>query len=230
MKKGLFFILAFHFFHVLSGQENLIESIDSLYREDQFYIGVTYNSLGNQPENLSQTGFSSGLHLGFIRDMPINRSRNISIGLGLGYSTNSFNQNLFINKDEIGTITYSILDDSDTYSKNKFSTHLIELPFEFRWRTSTPESYSFWRIYTGFKVGYMLGHTVKYKGDLGNIKQTNIDDFNKLQYGFTLSAGYSTWNVYLYYPLNSIFSDDAKLNESNLDINIIKVGLMFYIL
>lgn len=230
MKKVLLFISALHFALGISGQENINKSIDSLYREDQFYIGVTYNLLGNRPENVSQTGFSSGLHFGFIRDMPINKARNISIGLGLGYSTNSFNQNLFISKDEVGTITYSILNDSETYSKNKFSTHLVELPFEFRWRTSTPESYNFWRIYTGFKIGYAFRQTTKFKGDLGNIKQTNISDFNEIQYGFTLSAGYNTWNVYLYYPFNSIFTNEAKLNGSNLDINVIKIGLMFYIL
>jgi hypothetical protein len=121
---------------------------DSLYREDQFYIGVSYNLLGKKPMNLSQTGFSSGFHLGFIRDMPINKKRNVAFGIGLGISSNSYNQNLLIDKDNLGNSTYSILDGNGTFIKNKFSTHLIELPFEFRWRTSTPTEYNFWRIYT----------------------------------------------------------------------------------
>ncbi len=203
---------------------------DSLYREDQFYIGVTYNLLGKKPMNLSQTGFSSGFHLGFIRDMPINKKRNVAFGIGLGISSNSYNQNLLIDKDNLANSTYTILDDNGTFTKNKFSTHLIELPFEFRWRTSTPTEYNFWRIYTGFKVGYMFTHTTKYKGDLGSIKHSNISEFNDFQYGLTLSVGYNTWNINIYYGLNPIFSSDSLLEGNQLDMNAVKIGLMFYIL
>ena len=169
--KRLLILISFTF--LIQGVKSQVapnKGVDSLYREDQFYIGVTYNLLGNKPEKFSQTGFSSGLHLGFIRDMPINKNRNMAIGLGLGYSTNSFNQNLLISEDESGAIIYSILTDNSTYTKNKFSNHLIELPLEFRWRTSTPEDYNFWRIYTGLKFSYMFAGTTKYKGDLGKLR------------------------------------------------------------
>ena len=84
--------------------------------------------------------------------MPINSRRNVAIGLGIGLSSNSFNQNMQINKDVSGNYTYTILYDSETpYSKNKFTMYLIEAPLEFRWRTSTASEYKFWRIYTGLK-------------------------------------------------------------------------------
>ncbi|MDD7888297.1 porin family protein [Flavivirga sp. 57AJ16] len=210
-------------------QETNDKAIDSLYKEDQFYAGITYNLLGKMPTDVSQSGFSLGFHLGFIKDMPINKNRNVAIGLGLGYSANSFNQNLLINKDNTGSIIYSVLD-SNTFTKNKFSSHLIELPIEFRWRTSTATDYNFWRIYTGFKLGYVFAHTTKYRGELGKIRYGNIKDFNNFQYGLTLSAGYNTWNVFLYYALNPIFSSDASLNGNKMDMNAVKVGLMFYIL
>jgi len=211
-------------------QENTVKEVDSLYKEDHFYAGITYNLLGNKPNGISQSGFSLGFHLGFIKDMPINRERNIAIGIGLGYCTNSFNQDLFINKNNSNAFEYSILEGSQTYTKNKFSTHLIEMPIEFRWRTSTPTDYDFWRIYTGFKFGYIIANTSKYEGDLGRIKYTSNNDFNKFQYGLTLTAGYNTWNIHVYYALNSIFSKEAQLNGENLDINAVKIGLMFYIL
>lgn len=211
-------------------QESIVKEVDSLYKEDQFYAGITYNLLGKKPKNLSQSGFSLGFHLGFIKDMPINKERNVAIGIGLGFSANSFNQNLFINKDNTDTFAYSILEDKQTYSKNKFSTHLIELPIEFRWRTSTPTDYNFWRIYTGFKLGYLLASTSKYEGDLGRIKYTFNKDFNMFQYGLTLSAGYNTWNIHVYYALNSIFSKNVQLDGENIDVNAVKIGLMFYIL
>ncbi|WP_346882568.1 porin family protein [uncultured Algibacter sp.] len=211
-------------------ETNKTKATDSLYREDQFYAGITYNLLGKQPEGLSQSGFSLGFHLGFIRDMPINKARNMAIGIGLGYSANSYNQNLLIVKDDSGQFNYNLLSDSNTYTKNKFSSHLIEVPLEFRWRRSTPSDYDFWRIYTGFKFGYKFAQTSKHVGDLGVFKYTKNDDFNKFQYGLTLSAGYNTWNIYVYYALNSIFTEDAQLEGSNIDLNAVKIGLIFYIL
>jgi len=230
MKKLLFFISVLLFVLRLGGQESFTKDIDSLYREDQFYIGVTYNLLENKPIDLSQSGFSFGFHMGFIRDMPINKNRNMAIGLGLGYSTNSFIQNLLIREDDLGMVSYSILDDTSTYSKNKFSTHLIEIPLEFRWRTSTATDYNFWRIYTGFKVGYLISSKTKYTGDLGTLNFSDIDTFNKFQYGLTLSAGYSTWNFYVFYTLNPIFTNDVRLNGSDLNMNTVNMGLIFYIL
>ncbi|WP_445731032.1 porin family protein [Mariniflexile sp.] len=217
-------------FQCAFSQESTIKEIDSLYKEDQFYLGVTYNLLGQKPDKLSQNGFSTGLHFGFINDMPLNENRNVALGVGLGVSINSFNQNLLIDKDNPGAFTYSLLDGNSTYSKNKFYRNLIELPIEFRWRTSTPTEYKFWRIYTGFKLGYIITSDSKFKGQPESIKYHNINDFNKLQYGLTLSAGYNTWNLYLYYGLNPIFSKDAVLNGNAIDINAIKVGLMFYVL
>lgn len=210
-------------------QEDTLNIGDKLYKEDQIYISATYNLMGNKPNDVSQQGFSTGIHFGFIKDMPLNVDRNIAIGVGLGYSFNSFNQNLLISKDSSDNFVYTLLDGS-SYAKNKFSNQLIELPIEFRWRTSTPTEYKFWRIYTGFKLGYAVINTSKYKGDLGMLKQRNIEDFNKLQYGLTLAAGYNTWNLYLYYGLNPIFSKDATLNGNTIDANALKVGLIFYIL
>ena len=72
------------------------EVLDSLYREDQFYVGFTFNLLWNTASTIDQSGFSGGFHLGYTRDMPINKRRNVAIGLGLGYSINTYGQNLFI--------------------------------------------------------------------------------------------------------------------------------------
>ena len=230
MNRVLVLVFICFFIQEFKAQDIVNKDLDSLYREDQFYIGVVHNFFENTPRGFSQTGFSPGFNFGFIRDMPINKDRTLAIGLGLGYSINSFNQNLLINKDDLGTISYTILEDSNTFSKNRFTTHLLEAPFEFRWRTSTAADYNFWRFYAGFKFSYMFANKTKYRGNLGNFNFANIDTFNKLQYGLTLSAGYNTWNIYVCYTLNPIFSNDVKLNGEDLNMNIIKAGLIFYIL
>lgn len=229
--KRLFIIVHLIFFIQSINSQNIVnKEIDSLYKEDQFYIGVTYNILGKQSAGLSQNGVSSGFYLGIIKDIPLNKDRNLALALGLGYSINSFNENLLIAKDDSGSVTYSILDDTGTYSKNRITSHLIELPFEFRWRTSTFSTYEFWRIYPGFKLSYRFANTVKYKGDLGSFKYSDIEDFNQFQYGLTLTAGYNTWNLHFYYALNPLFSNNVKVDGEVIDMNIIKVGLIFYIL
>lgn len=229
MRFVLVLILSLLSYQSVFGQDSTTVEIDNLYREDQFYFGVTYNLLGNMPQGMSQNGFSSGFHLGFIRDMPINKSRTIAFGLGLGYSANSFNQNLLISQDEQGMLNYEIIDNT-SFTKNKFSMHLVEIPFEFRWRTSSAESYKFWRIYSGFKLGYVFASTSKFNSSSQNIELKNIDDFEKVQYALTLSIGYNTWNAYLYYALNPVFKNEAKVDGKSIGTNAIKIGLIFYIL
>ena len=229
--KRLSLLMLVMFCYVIPAQELNNVELDSLYREDQFYLGVTYNVLGNQPANLSQNGFSLGFHAGFIRDMPIKKTRNIAIGIGLGYSTNSFNQNMFIYKDGMNNIVYSILDDETiSFSKNKFSQHLIELPLEFRWRTSNPVDYKFWRVYAGLRIGYVFTNTSKFIGSIGEYKYKKLDTFNNFQYGLSLSTGYNTWNLYFYYALNPIFNSEVDYLQEPLKMNAVKVGLMFYVL
>ncbi|MBT8309692.1 MAG: PorT family protein, partial [Flavobacteriaceae bacterium] len=204
--------------------------IDSLYREDQFYASITYNLLTQKPSGVSQSGFSSGFHVGFIRDMPINRKRNLALGIGLGYSGSSYNQNLQIGKDDMKNVTYQVLTGGNDYTRNKFALHLLEVPFEFRWRSSSVSDYKFWRIYTGFKVGYLITHTTKYIGSPNNQQYSDIDHFNDFHYGLTTSFGYNTWNVHLYYGLNSIFNNKAQLNNQHIDLKSVKIGLIFYLL
>lgn len=200
------------------------------YREDQFYASVTYNLLNTKPSSVSQSGFSTGFHFGFIRDMPINKDRDFSLGLGIGLSTNSYNQNLFI--DEVNKeYVYGIIDESEiNVSKNKFTTYLVEFPFEIRWRTSTTVDYNFWRIYAGVKFGYLLYNSTKFRSEEGRNDLSNIDDFNKFQYGLTMSVGYGTWNFHVYYGLNPIFDSSAKLDGEAIDLKSVKIGLIFYIL
>ena len=80
-------------------KERTLDSLDTKYREDQFYFGVTYNALVNTPEFVDSQGLSGSLHFCFTRDMPINPRRNPSIALGLGASFDAYVTTLYIDKD-----------------------------------------------------------------------------------------------------------------------------------
>ena len=205
-----------------------IEKIDSLYREDQFYFGFTLNTLQNKPSGLTQNKFSPGFSAGFLRDIPLNKSRTVAIAPGIGFSYNSFNQNIAITEPNQSPI-YSIIDSQTAYSKNRFENFLVEIPIELRWRTSTYEGHKFWRIYGGFKLGYLIFDRSLYQDDSGKIVVSRNNDFNKFQYGATLSAGYNTINVYAYYGLNSLFQS-GKIGNESLNMNSMNIGIIFYIL
>ena len=234
MKRKLLFIFFLHLGTLVFAQLAVLDSahVDNKYRDDQFYAGVGYNLLSNKPKDLSQSGFSSFISVGFIRDFPINEKRNFGFGLGIGYSYNSFNQNMLIGKNDMEESEYVILSNTDiNYSKNKFDMHMLEFPFEIRWRNSTPEKYEFVRFYFGVKAGYVFATRSVFRSDEGDQKYNNIDDFNTMQYGLTLGAGYNTWNLHLYYGLNSIFKNETKTsNGEPIDMKMVRIGLIFYLL
>ena len=227
MRLYFFLALFLNCFSTLQSQVDYTIEQDSLYREDQFYLSVTYNALINLPNNVSQNSFSTGTHLGAIRDFPLNKQRNIALGLGFGYSFNSFNQNIKVSGSS--TSTYTILEDSN-FSKNNFTQHFLEIPIEFRWRTSNSERYKFWRLYTGLKMGYLIASKSVFNDASGSDNQKNLTDLNRLQYGLTMSVGYNTWNGYVYYGLNPLFDSVSTTDLQPIDMTALKIGLIFYIL
>ena len=202
--------------------------VDSLYREDQFYFAITYNTLVDKPVGFSQNKFSAGLSAGFLRDMPVNKNRTVAIASGIGFTYNNYNQNLAISPSAAGPV-YDIIDASAEYNKNKFSLLSVDVPVEFRWRTSTYESHKFWRIYTGIKFSYLLYDKSVFDAAQGKVQVTGNNDFNKFQYGAYISSGYNTINLYAYYGLNSLFKS-AKVNDEPINMKALNFGIIFYIL
>ena len=151
----------------------------------------------------------------------------IGFGIGLGYAYNAYIQNLKISSTS--NITQFEVLESSSFNSNRFSIHLIEVPLEFRWRTSTASKYNFWRVYSGVKFGYLFASSSKISEDVNVIKLNNISQFQKLQYGLTLNTGYNTFNLSLYYGLNSLFKD-AKIGSEQINLKQFNIGLMFYIL
>lgn len=200
--------------------------IDSLYREDQFYFGITYNQLMNSPKGFSQEGISTGFHLGFLRDMPINKARTVAVAIGAGVSYNKYHTNMVVS--EIGGERKYEFVNANSFDRNKLEQVFVDLPIEFRWRNSTPESHKFWRVYAGFRVRYLALSKTKYVGQ-ETITIFNNNDFNKWQYGPSISFGYNTWNFHAYYGINPLFKTGSA-PEGKLEMKTLNIGLMFYIL
>ncbi len=204
---------------------------DTRYREDQFYVGATYNLLSNVPSGVKIRGLSGGFQFGYLRDIPINKQRNIAFALGAGFAYDVYGQNLFIGETQDEKTIFTVLDDGEVdFSRNSFSTAVIEIPLEFRWRSSTASSYRFWRVYGGFRAGYAYWYKSTFKGAENSVNQTDIPEFDKLRLGATLSFGYNTFNFFVYYSINPFFKDAVISETESVKFRTIKVGLLFYIL
>ncbi len=232
MKYCLILFIFLPFCSVQAQEElEVIEVVDSLYREDQFYVGFTFNLLGNRPGGVSQNGFSGSLQGGFIRDMPINRTRTKAIGIGLGLAADTFNHNLFIGEETDGETTiYEVITSDVDEERNRFTYYSVEMPIEYRWRTSTPTKHSFWRIHAGARLGYIFRFRSTFEQTSNTVVQTEVPELNRLQYGLTLSFGYGAFNFQGYYGLNTLFDEDALLRDERVNLQVVRLGLQFFFL
>ena len=204
---------------------------DTKYREDQFYIGATYNVLADVPTGVKIRGLSGGIQFGFLRDMPLNKRRNVAIAIGTGLSFNVYGQLLFIGEEADGKTIFTVLDDQDVdFTRNSFSTSTVEVPIELRWRTSTAETYKFWRIYAGFNIGYTYWHKSTFKQIGNNVNQTDIPEFQKLRLGTSLTLGYNSFNFIASYSLNPFFKDALTTDGQEVLFRTLRLGMVFYIL
>lgn len=227
MKKSILAFFCFiHLFSFTQDLDDTEEFLDSKYLEDQFYAGLAYNGLLNRPEGVIQRNLSYNLQLGFIKDIPVNEKRNFGFALGVGYATNSYYTNIQAASTD-GGITYDI--PTVSFDRSKLGTHAIEFPLEIRWRTSNAIDYKFWRIYAGGKINYNFARTSKFVDEIGSDSFSN-EDIRQWNYGLMLNFGYNTFNIHLYYELNPILKDGVVFNSQENNMNVFRVGLIFYIL
>lgn len=223
-KYGLLFFLFFGFVKS-QAQVDTDSIIDLKYLEDQLYLSLTYTILENKPDLIYQNGFSGGFSFGFIKDIPVNERRNVGFAIGMGYAYSAYVQNLKISKENQTTL-FELTKD---YKTNRLVINSLELPLEFRWRTSTPEKYNFWRVYTGIKFAYITTSKAKFINSVVSLTTKNIEEINNIQYGATLATGYGNWNLYIYYGLSPLFKD-AIFKGQEIGLKDIKIGLKFYIM
>ena len=228
-------IISMIFFSITGLSQQTIPA-DSLYKpdphylEDQLYFGISYIILRNLPDDMKQNGFSNIVKFGFIRDIPLNERRNLGIGLGLGLSWESYFQNLRVTVNEqTGEVSYVILNNTN-YRSNSFSLNKIDIPFELRWRGSTPEKYKFWRLYAGITTSYVYKTKANYITDKIDVTYQNIKIIRNWQYGINVSAGYGTWNFNFYYGLNNLIKKGIQLNGNDINARTMSFGFVYYFL
>ena len=224
MNKLFVYILLF-FSSITSAQKDSLD-IGDRYADDQIYFMVSYNQKFSQPTSITRSGFSYGLSTGFMKDIILNKQGTISFALGAGYGYDFYNHKL-----KVEQINQSTLFSTDnTLNSNTYSSHNLELPLEVRWRTSTANKYKFWRIYSGIKFLYNFSNNFEFLSE-NDVKTSyaNIDSYNKLQFGLTLSGGYDVINFHIFYGLSPVYKN-ATINAESIETKVLKFGFVFYFL
>ena len=198
---------------------------EDFYREDQFYFGSSYFIQTEQVTDFKQNGFSGNFQIGFIRDIPLNKTSTNALGIGLGFERNLFTSNIQALEVD-GEIDYDIIVSRFLESKNKISYSSIAIPIEFRWRKSSVDVYRFWRIYSGLKIkkNFSLFSNPSYG------KELKIKDIQEWTSSIYFNVGYNTWNISLEYDLNPLIKNQETLDGNTLNVGFFRLGLIFYLL
>ncbi|MDB4773638.1 outer membrane beta-barrel protein, partial [Flavobacteriaceae bacterium] len=151
--KYLYTLFFFLFITKMVAQES-IPSKKNSYREDQWYTTLSFLLANESIDGFRSNGLSQAFSIGFIRDYPINIESNKAVGVGLGYGINNFGSNLTVVQGSNSSYQFNLIQNTLLASKNRLITHFIEVPLEYRWRTSTVNDYTFWRIYAGYLFRY----------------------------------------------------------------------------
>ena len=228
MKKNVWLVFIWFLgVGLLRGQDSIRHPDFTFYLEDQLFFQLSYVSLRNLYPDVKQLGFSNAYAFGFIRDIPLNKRRNIGLGVGLGYGKDLYYQNLKVIVDETdGTVSYQLIQPGD-YKSNLFAVKKLVLPVEVRLRTSTPEKYKFWRLYTGMTFSYVTDAFSEFENDFATIRYRHLSFLtNRWQYGIHFYIGYGELNAYIYYGLNDLFSPQVKVNGEHIPLYDVKFGIM----
>jgi hypothetical protein len=219
MRLYLYFLTSLLVVQSLFAQDSLL--VGRKYFEDQIYIGAQYNTLLNKPEEFYQVGISTGFHVGFIKDIPLNKNGTVALGFGVGYAYNKYKQNY--------RIPEFVFEDLLATDNNSFTTHAVEIPFSIRLRKSKATVKPFVRAYFGVKASYLFASKSKYF-IVGNRAETNsLNLLNPFQFGPQISIGYGNLNVYAYLGTTNLFRNIPETAIGTNHLKVLKMGLQFYI-
>ena len=207
--------------------QDSIQSSNLSYKEDQWYASISFLLANESIDGFRFNGISQAFSLGFIRDFSLNQDSDKAFGLGLGYGISNYGSNLGVVKKGSSKYQFNLIENILLASKNRLISHFIEVPIEYRWRTSTASSYAFWRVYAGYVFRYnFFSKSKPFTGD-----STALDEVRPLSHALKLSAGYNTWNIYVEYSLSPYFKKETQTDLGvPMELNQIKVGLIFYFL
>jgi hypothetical protein len=181
-----------------------------------FGVGLFDDIWLKVPSGVKTRTINQGVQLFGMYNVPFGKSI-FGFSIGLGLTAHNAYGNFIVNSKSDSTWLPKI-PDSVSYRRSKFTLVYLELPIEFHFKTKSKVS-----VGIGFKVGRIIGSSMKYVGD-GNIATTNftmhstervrfkmwgIKNLEQFTYGPTLRVGYRWFNVTASYMLSHVFTSNG---------------------
>lgn len=178
-------------------------------------------------------GFSRGINIYVMYNMPFKSDPRFSIAAGVGVS----NSNIFFKKMNVeinsnkAVLPFTATDSTNNYKKYKLATSYLEIPIEFRFTSNPATPNKSVKVALGAKVGTRLDSHTKGKTlrDASGKTIVNATDkvndktfFNGTRIAATARIGYGNFTVFGAYSFSPIFKDGVAS-----DIKLLQVGLTF---
>lgn len=192
---------------------------DSLPRMDRVILTANWQTLTSSPPGVKISPFSAGASVTRVFDMPF--SKHLGIGLGIGFSWHNIRHNgefiTEIRPDETSYTHWQPFAGNREYKINKLTLIFLDGVFQFRVRFG--ELYGF-RIYPGFKGGYLISDYRKYKDDDSKMKIYNTNHLMQYRYGPTVHISYGNFAVSGFYSLTPLFEKDKGVPTQVISLGI----------
>lgn len=175
----------------------------------------------NEPDDMDVRGFDQGAGTFAMYSIPFGDSP-VSFALGAGISWHNLYSNTRILNIKADTIVFTPIPDTIDYKKSKFSVTYLDFPLEFRLKTNK-------KVYAsvGVKLSYVIDAKTKYKGDKlsgyqGILKEKQVSNIDKFQFGPQVRIGYEWVHIVAYYSVTRIFE-----KGKGPDVYPISLGITF---
>jgi hypothetical protein len=200
MKKLLLALLVLGFIWTSQGQKIGQSTIKRFSFGLDYYTDIWLK----KPPDISTRAINQGVSVFGMYNYPFGES-NVSIAIGLGTGFHNLYTKGQIEDIKADTINFIKIPDSIDYKRYKLGLSYLDIPLEFRLKTSKK-----FRFAVGVKFGFLLDGKTKYKGNredgqLVTIKEKQVDNLQRFRFGPTLRVGYDWFNIYAYYQVTKVF-------------------------
>lgn len=202
---------------------------DGPEKVDHIVIDLNWTSMMDMPSSVEQKyhrNIGAGAYL--FHDHPMNKKSTLAWAIGVGFSSFNIHHNAtFVYEPLANGTTYTNMipfADSVKYRLNKHSLSYLEVPFELRIRSmksSTEErKRSNFKLYMGFKAGYLFNIHSKYIDDGLKIKLFTFNNKLLYHYGPTLRIGFKKLTLNAFYSLTPLFIEGRGVKVHPFSIGI----------
>jgi len=185
---------------------------------DHFLVQFGYTGWSGVPDSIDQKGFPHSVGAYFMFDFPFKTSPRLSVGIGLGFSSDhiKFNRTYVAIKENTTAIHFVDQSDTTHFKKVKLATAYFEIPIELRYTANPMNSDNSFKFAIGIKGGALMNAHTRNKdlesagGAIINsyvMKEGDKRFFNTTRLSAQGRIGWGHFSAFGTYQLTALFKD-----------------------